>query len=62
MESERWYGITRWAIEDVQAQAAEQGIQMSDEEAAAWWAEHESAFKNLMVAHGNEVLSDMLSC
>jgi len=58
-DKDGWYGIVRWTVEDVIAAAAEQGISLTAETAAAWWRNNENAFKNIMVGHGNQVLSDM---
>lgn len=54
-----WFGVTRWAVEDVIQAAMANGIKLTEEQAVKWWRQNESAFSNLMVAYGNEVLSEM---
>lgn len=57
---EKYYGIVRWMAEDLTGIAEEKGVQMSREEAEAWWQKHERAFKESLTAVGNEILEDML--
>lgn len=59
VDSDEWFGIVRWTVENVIAAAAEQGVSLTAETAAAWWRNNENAFKNIMVEYGNQVLSDM---
>lgn len=56
---ETWYGVVRWSTEDVIAAAAENGVKMTEEQAAEWWKRNEQAFKNIMVELGNETLANM---
>jgi hypothetical protein len=32
---------------------------MTEEQAAAWWERNERRFQDLMVEHGNDILSNM---
>ena len=59
METPRWFAVTRWCAEDVLAAAEEQGIPMTEAQAVEWWKRNERRFQDLMVEHGNEILSDM---
>lgn len=59
VEKPQWFGVTRWCVEDVMAAAEERGVTMTEEQAAAWWERNERRFQELMVEHGNEILSDM---
>lgn len=54
-----WYGVVRWSTEDVIAAAAENGVKLTEEQAAEWWKKNEQSFKNRMVELGNETLADM---
>lgn len=59
VETPRWFAVTRWCAEDVLAAAEEQGIPMTEAQAVEWWKRNERRFQDLMVEHGNEILSDM---
>lgn len=54
-----WYGVVRWSIDDVIAAAAENGVKMTEKQAAEWWEKNERSFKERMVELGNETLSSM---
>ena len=45
--------------EDVIAAAEEQGVTLTEEQAVAWWEKNGRRFQDLMVEHGNEILSNM---
>lgn len=59
LERPQWFGVTRWCVEDVMAAAEERGVTMTEEQAAAWWERNERRFQDLMVEHGNDILSNM---
>lgn len=59
LEKPQWFAVTRWCAEDVMAAAEEQGIPMTNAQAVEWWKRNERRFQDLMVEHGNEILSDM---
>lgn len=59
VEKPQWYAITRWAPEDVIAAAEEQDVTLTEEQAAAWLRRNERKFQDLLVAAGNEILSNM---
>ncbi len=56
-ESEKWYAVTRWNIEDVIAAAEQQGVTLTEEQAAKWWQEHEEDFAERLTQEGNEMLT-----
>lgn len=56
---QQWFATTRWCAEDVMSVAEERGIQMTEEQAIAWWRRNEQRFQNLLVERGNELLADM---
>lgn len=58
-EGERWYAVTRWCVEDVIAAAEQQGITLTEEQAARWWKKNERSFSEMLVEDGNERLSYM---
>ncbi len=57
----KWYGITKWHPEDVLCAAEFAGIDMTLEQAADWWKEHEMDFRVRMIEAGNDILFNMLS-
>lgn len=57
LENPKWFATTRWAPEDVIEAAEEQGVTLTEEQAVAWWKENEKDFEDLIVGHGNEILS-----
>lgn len=59
VEKPQWFAVTRWSPEDAIAAAAEQGVTLTEEQAVAWWKRNERRFQDLMVEHGNEILSNM---
>ena len=59
VENPQWFAVTRWAPEDVIAAAEEQVVTLTEEQAVAWWEKNERRFQDLMVEHGNEILSNM---
>ena len=59
VENPQWFAVTRWAPEDVIAAAEEQGVTLTEEQAVAWWEKNGRRFQDLMVEHGNEILSNM---
>lgn len=59
VETPQWFAITRWCAGDVVAAAEERGMTMTEEQAVEWWKRNERRFQDLMVEHGNEILSDM---
>lgn len=59
VETLQWFAITKWSPEDAMAAAKEQGVTLTKEQAIAWWSRNENRFQNMMVEHGNEVLSNM---
>ena len=59
VEKPQWYAITRWAPEDVIAAAEEQDVTLTEEQAAAWLRRNERKFQDLLVAAGNDFLSNM---
>ena len=59
MKMDTWYGVVRWTTEDVISAAAENGVEMTEEQAAEWWKKNEQSYKNRMVELGNETLADM---
>lgn len=58
-ESEKWYAVTRWCTEDVIAAAEQQGLTLTEEQAAKWWKKNERSFSEMLVEDGNERLSYM---
>lgn len=56
---DRWYAETRWNVEDLISIAAEQGIEMTPEQADRWWRDHERAFTEQLIQTGNEMLAQM---
>lgn len=58
VETPQWFAVTRWCAEDVLAAAEEQGIPMTEAQAVEWWKRNERRFQDLMVEHGNEILSN----
>lgn len=56
---DRWYAETRWNVEDLISIAAEQGIEMTPEQADRWWHDHERAFTEQLIQTGNEMLAQM---
>ncbi|NMB69755.1 hypothetical protein GYA27_00935 [candidate division WWE3 bacterium] len=56
---QEWYGIVRWHPEDVIAAAASNGVEMTFEQAVAWWEKNEQAFVDRMTEAGNDILSYM---
>lgn len=59
--SDGWRGIVRWCNLDVIGAAKSNGIDMTEEEAEAWWAENESSLISLLTEYGNEALVAMTS-
>lgn len=57
VEKPRWFAATRWSPGDVMVAAKEQGVTLTEELAAVWWRKNERHFQDLMVTHGNEILS-----
>lgn len=55
----KWYGIVRWATDDVIAAAEANGITLTEYQAKKWWKKNEQSFKNMMTEQGNEILSYM---
>lgn len=53
---EEFYAVTRWSLEDVQNYRPD----WTEEQARAWWQQHERAFHEMMVAEGMERLFHML--
>ena len=58
---EKYYAVIRWSAEDIMGIAEDKGIEVSREEAEAWWQKHEKEFKESLTSVGNEMLEDMLS-
>lgn len=56
----KWYGIVRWATEDVIAAAKANGVTMTEEQAIEWWGKNEDRFVDIMKERGNELLLDIL--
>lgn len=59
VEKPQWFAVTRWSAEDVLAAAEEQGVTLTEAQAIEWWKRNERRFEELMIEHGNEILSDM---
>lgn len=59
VEKPQWFAVTRWCAGDVVAAAEERGVTMTEAQAVEWWKRNERRFQDLMVEHGNEILSDM---
>lgn len=59
VETPQWFAVTRWYAGDVVAAAEERGVTMTEAQAVEWWKRNERRFQDLMVEHGNEILSDM---
>ena len=59
VEKPQWFATTRWSPGDVMVAAEEQGVTLTEEQAVAWWEKNERRFQDLMVEHGNEILSNM---
>lgn len=57
--AKEWYGIVRWHPDDVIEAAKNNGVEMTFEQAVAWWERNEEDFKARMTEMGNEVLSYM---
>lgn len=55
----QWFATTRWLPEDVRAIAEEQGVTLTEEQAVEWWRRNERRFQNLLVEHGNAILTEM---
>ena len=58
-DTHEWFAITRWAPVDAMAAAEEQDVTLTEEQAAAWLRRNERKFQDLLVAAGNEILSNM---
>lgn len=54
---ERWWARTRWAVEDVLSEAEQQGIEITDEEAAAFLEDAESGIVQCIVQAGQEAIN-----
>ena len=52
------YAVIKWSVEDIIATAEEQGITLTEQEAATWWEEHEKYFQEALIETGNEMLSN----
>lgn len=48
-----------WSAEDVIEAAAKNDIELTEEQAVAWWSKNGHVFLESLIEHGNEVLSDM---
>lgn len=59
VEDPKWFATTRWSTEDVIDAAEERGITLTEEQATAWWKRNERRFQEMLIAHGNEILSYM---
>ena len=59
VEKPQWFAITRWSAEDVLAAAEEQGVTLTEAQAIEWWKRNERRFEEMMIEHGNEILSDI---
>ena len=53
----KWYAEIKWSTADVIAAAEEQGITLTEAQAARWWEDHECSFAEMIVQSGNEMLS-----
>lgn len=56
---EEWHATTRWHVEDVVGAASEQGVDLTEEEANAWFGQNERSFRELLVGAGNDILAEM---
>ena len=54
-----WYAEVRWHVDDIIGIAAEEGIEMTPEQADRWWLVHERAFTEQLIQTGNEILAQM---
>ena len=59
VEKPQWFAVTRWCAGDVVAAAEERGVTMTEAQAVEWWKRNERRFQDLMVEHGNDILSNM---
>lgn len=59
VEKPQWFATTRWSPGDVMVAAEEQGVTLTEEQAATWWRKNERHFQDLMVTHGNEILAEI---
>ena len=59
VEEPQWFATTRWSPGDVMVAAEEQGVTLTEEQAATWWRKNERHFQDLMVTHGNEILAEI---
>lgn len=50
---------TKWSVDDAISEAGDQGVELTREKAAVWWAENESSFKDALTQEGNEILSNV---
>lgn len=58
MDRTRWFAIVRWCADDVIAVAKERGIHLTEEQATEWLKRNGRWFREMLVEHGNEILSD----
>jgi hypothetical protein len=57
--AKEWFGIVRWHPGDVIEAAKNNGVEMTFEQAVAWWEKNERAFIDRITEEGNEILSYM---
>ena len=53
------FAVTSWAAEDAMEAAKGCGIDLTEKQAEAWWRKNESSFRDILIEHGNEILSNM---
>jgi len=55
----KYYGAVRWGIEDIIGAAQENGVTLTEAQAAAWWEKNEREFRERVIAFGSEILEQM---
>ena len=54
--TKNYYAVTRWTTDDVIGVAKEQDVEVTEEQAAAWWEKNQKWFEDRLVETGNEIL------
>lgn len=56
-DKKEWHAVTRWHVEDVIVAAKQQGVTLTEEQAARWWEKHEESFAEMLTQAENEMLA-----
>lgn len=54
----KWFAASRWSAEDVISAANEQGVKLTEEQAAKWWEKNKEQFEDALTQYGNNILAD----